>query len=118
MSRVVRHCLNFLRASLLVFLVLGMMVQPVLNHIGNLHATEHAQSADTAGNGHDLGQSETRDTSPDPGHPKGAHILMHLAAAGATADIAPTVVLPSAMPLPGYGRRFIAYLRECLLPAS
>ncbi|HKZ09151.1 MAG TPA: hypothetical protein VJL61_00415 [Rhodanobacteraceae bacterium] len=83
---------------MLAFLVLGLIVQPVLNHVGNLHAMEHAQSADTAGNGHEHGGNG--DLASDPGHPQGAHTLMHLAMGGATADIAPTVVLPSAMPLP------------------
>lgn len=93
MFHVIRHCPNFLRASMLALLVLGLVAQPVLNHAGSLHATEHAQSADTAGNGHEH-PGGSGDVASEPGHPQGLHLLMHLATGGATADIAPTLALP------------------------
>lgn len=44
-----------------------------------------------------------------------AHDILHR---GRPLDFEISAIWPSAMPLPGYGRRFIAYLGECLLPAS
>lgn len=86
-----RRCLNLLRTSFLVLLVLGLLIKPVLNTIGELHAIEHAQLADADGHGHD--HDRDQDDEPGQDHTKGAHGLMHQANVGAAADISPALAL-------------------------
>jgi hypothetical protein len=83
--------LNFLRASLLVLLVLGLVIKPVLNQIGELHSIEHAALADADGHGHD--HDDDQDDEPGQDHTKGAHGLMHQANLGASTDALPTLAI-------------------------
>jgi hypothetical protein len=91
-----RHLPIFLRASLLVLLVLGVVIKPVLNQIGEFHAVEHALLADADGHGHD--HDDDHDDEPGQDHTDGAHGLMHQASVGAAADILPTLALLPALP--------------------
>jgi hypothetical protein len=78
MSRYVAIATTCLRTSLLVLLVLGVMVRPVFNQVGQLHSAEHAALAsDTGAADHDPG-------TPDPDHATGSHGLMHMADTGAS----------------------------------
>jgi hypothetical protein len=89
--------LNFLRASLLVLLVLGLVVKPVLNQLGELHSVEHAALADADEHGHD--HAGDQDDEPGQDHAKGAHGLMHQANLGASSDVLPTLAI---QPLPSF----------------
>lgn len=96
---------TLLRASLLVLLVLGMLVKPVLNHVGELHAVEHAALA-VCDHGHDGSDHDCTDSGPDTDHAQGAHSLMHSADAGASTGICisstslPTAAPDSVLPMP------------------
>ena len=94
--------LNFLRASLLVLLVLGLVIKPVLNQIGELHSIEHAALADADGHGHEHGHDHEdggQDDEPGQDHTKGAHGLMHQANLGASSDALPVLAI---QPLPSF----------------
>lgn len=93
-----------LRASLLVLLVLGVMIRPVLNQVGDLHAAGHATFV-AGDHGHDHSDDDhDPDTYPD--HTKGAHGLMHQADTGTSAGIwvswalPPALLLTSVLPMP------------------
>ncbi|HBK47414.1 MAG TPA: hypothetical protein DDZ67_13470 [Xanthomonadaceae bacterium] len=86
--------LRLLRASLLALLVLGVMVRPVLNQVGELHQIEH-MAAEVAEHGHAHPGQDAPDPAPD--HMKGAHGLMHQTDAGFSADVWPIWNLPSAV---------------------
>lgn len=88
--------LILLRTSLLALLVLGMVVRPALNLVGELHAVEHAAFAQAGDHGHDL--PDDRDSTPGPDHATGAHGLMHQADTGTSAVLWTTWVLPPASP--------------------
>jgi hypothetical protein len=100
--------LNFLRASLLVLLVLGLVVKPVLNQIGELHSIEHTVLADADGHGHGHGHDHDGDQDDEPGqdHTAGAHGLMHQANLGASSDALPPLAIQQlesfslALPIP------------------
>lgn len=84
----------FLRTSLLVLLVLGVIVRPVLAHIGALHAAEHAVLADADGHGHT--HDDDHDDEPGTDHTQGAHGLMHQAGSGgASCEMMAMIVLPA-----------------------
>ncbi len=91
-----RTSLNFLRASLLVLLVLGLVIKPALNQIGELHSIEHAALADADGHGHEHGHDHDdgdQDDEPGQDHTKGAHGLMHQANLGASSDALPSIAI-------------------------
>jgi hypothetical protein len=75
-----------LRASLLLLLVLGLVVRPVLNHVGELHGIEHAATA-AAEHGHAHPGDDSHVSDHDSDHTKGTHGLLHQADAGAAAGI-------------------------------
>lgn len=113
--RLDRQLSTFLRASLLVLLVLGIVVKPVLAQVGELHAMEHASLADADGHGHDHGgdhdsdQDDDQGDEPGSGHAQGAHGLMHQGCAGSASTEAPmSLALPAlathgtALPPTGY----------------
>lgn len=86
--------LVFLRTSLLVLLVLGVIIRPALTHIGELHAVEHAVLADADGHGHD--HEDDHDDEPGTDHTQGTHGLMHQASTGgASGEMAAMIVLPA-----------------------
>lgn len=72
-----------LRSSLFALLLLGALVRPMLNFLGDLHGTEHAVTA--AGQDHHHGDD---DRAPaDPEHAKGMHLLFHQADTHAAASL-------------------------------
>lgn len=84
----------FLHTSLLVLLVLGVIVRPVLTHIGALHAAEHAALADADNHGH--AHDDDHDDEPGADHTDGAHGLMHQAGSGgAFSETVAMIVLPA-----------------------
>jgi ABC-type nickel/cobalt efflux system permease component RcnA len=92
-SRYARHvslshatAMTALRASLLLLLVLGLVVRPVLNHVGELHGIEHAATA-AAEHGHDHPGDDAHGADHDSDHAKGTHGLLHQADAGAANGI-------------------------------
>jgi hypothetical protein len=105
-----------LRASLLLLLVLGLVVRPVLNHVGALHGMEHTAEA-VAEHGHaHLGDAHEADHDSD--HAKGSHGLFHQADAGASFGIlaavkVPVVYLPASQELQS---QFVTELRQ--LPSN
>ncbi len=77
---------KFLRTSFLALLVLGLMIQPLLAQLGELHAAEHAMLVATDAHGHDHDADSDHDAyidsedgrNPDQDdHATGAHGLMH-----------------------------------------
>lgn len=94
-SRFIRPFPAFLRASLLVLLVLGIVVKPVLAQVGELHAAQHASltDADGQGHGHEHGSDQGDESNSD--HTQGAHGLMHQGSAGGTSVEVP---LPLTLP--------------------
>ena len=101
-----RKTLEFLRAGLLVLLVLGLVAKPVLNQIGDLHSVEHAVLADADADGHGHDHGDDHDDEPGQDHANGAHGLMHQANMGAFSDLLPTLALlprpvfPTVLPVP------------------
>lgn len=108
---------RLLRASFLAMLVLGLVIQPVVAQLSDLHAVEHAAAA-IAEHGHDHGPGNVNlaDTHGDeaPGqddHSAGSHGLMHQAGgsstltASALALSVPSVYAPAAdLPMPASAR--------------
>jgi hypothetical protein len=84
-----------------VLLVLGLVIKPVLNQIGELHSIEHATLADADGHGHGHGHDHDGDQDEEPGqdHTTGAHGLMHQTNLGASSDALPTLAI---QPLPSF----------------
>lgn len=75
---------SLLRISLLVLLAFGMLVKPVLNQMGELHAAEHAaQVVDD----HGAPLPDNLDPHDIPDHAKGIHGLMHAADGGTSSVI-------------------------------
>jgi hypothetical protein len=83
MSALRRHCRRL--RTVLVLLVLGMVVNPTLAAVGELHGIEHAAMADHAdvhahahpddpGHHHD---HDRHGDGSDSGHASGGHGLMH-----------------------------------------
>lgn len=72
-----------LRTSLFALLLLGALVRPMLNLLGDLHATEHAVTA--AEHDHHHGDDERAPADPD--HAKGLHVLFHQADTHAAASL-------------------------------
>ncbi|AKJ75450.1 hypothetical protein [Xanthomonas oryzae] len=75
---------SLLRTSLFVLLVLGALVRPMLNLVGDLHADEHAVVAAAEHGHHHPGEQDER---ADPDHTKGFHGLLHQADAHAAATL-------------------------------
>jgi len=71
------------RASLFALLLLGALVRPMLNQLGDLHATEHAVTAAE----HDHRHGDDERAPADPDHAKGLHILFHQADTHAAASL-------------------------------
>jgi len=73
---------SLLRASLFVLLVLGALVRPTLDLLGNLHGAEHATAAD---HGHSLADDLKDPAGAD--HAKVLHQLFHHADTHAAASL-------------------------------
>ncbi|WP_162616009.1 hypothetical protein [Solilutibacter oculi] len=98
MQRIRRHR-SFLRTALLVLVVLGMLIQPALAALGDLHEIEHAAALHSDhGHAHHDGHEVPADDKDAPGDPLGIHSLLHPSGAAASmALIEPVVLLPSLM---------------------
>lgn len=101
MFRRLRH-LGLFKTALLVLLALGMVVQPVLGAISDLHGAEHAAMADVASDhGHAHGDDADHGhegAAPGPDHVKGTHVLMHLDVGLAVALTESVVRVPAGIP--------------------
>jgi hypothetical protein len=96
MPRLPARVLRFLRLGALMLLVLGLLVRPVVDLVGGLHAAEHAvQAAAVADHGH---AHPGEEPAGDPDHTRGSHGLMHQAECGAT--VAPWPAWTLALGLP------------------
>lgn len=93
MRRSLPPILNVLRTSLLVLLVLGVIIRPMLNQMGQLHSMEHAALAA------DAGTTDHGPGTPDPDHTLGGHLLLHMADVGASAWLATSWAV-TATPMP------------------
>lgn len=100
MHRLVHKLIPLLRASFLLLLMLGVMVRPMLNQMGALHAAEHVTMGDVDDRGHDYAgdREQAPDPDPDPDHTKGAHGLMHQADTVSSANIWTSWVSLAAIP--------------------
>lgn len=85
MRMVRRQLMPLIRISMLVLLVFGVLVRPVLNHVGELHDVEHA-AAVAAEHGH-AHADDGHDADHDPDHIKGSHGLLHQADTASSAGI-------------------------------
>jgi hypothetical protein len=79
-----RHYRRLLRTAFLALLVLGLVVNPTLAAVGELHAIEHAAAAsghDRDGHPHSAGTDDHHHDHPsghpDRDHATGTHGLMH-----------------------------------------
>jgi hypothetical protein len=79
-----RDCRLLLRSAFLALLVLGMVVNPTLAAVGELHAIDHAAAAwdhDRGGHAHSTDTDDHHHAhpggQPDHDHATGAHGLMH-----------------------------------------
>jgi hypothetical protein len=105
-----------LRAGLLALLLSGLMIRPVLSGLSDMHAAEHAITAEAqaAGHGHadDHGHDHPNDHHHDPAphhppqpddggagedHSSGLHGLMHQAGGWTTAELAYGLQIPPAL---------------------
>lgn len=87
-----RHRLfNVLRVSMLTLLVLGIAIRPVLQFVGEAHASDHEVAAAVHGHDHDHrhdpGHDSVPDEDPAPDHTSGVHGLMHQASGGGTFSV-------------------------------
>lgn len=82
------HFRSCLRAAALALLVLGMMVQPILIGIGQVHEVEHAMFSD-ASHAHEFTDDHHGGGASQggPGHATGSHSLMHHHATVVVADM-------------------------------
>jgi hypothetical protein len=86
MHRIRRHR-NLLHTALLVLVAFGMLLQPVLAALGDLHEVEHAVALHSDhGHSHHDGHEVPEDEGEVPGDPVGSHGLLH--ACGAAAPVA------------------------------
>ena len=98
---------RLLRTALLVLLALGMVVQPALGALGELHEVEHAAIAQSD-SGHDHGDDHLHDHDADTGHQHGdgsdqdhatgPHGLLHQAASASATLPDPVTFLPPQVP--------------------
>lgn len=88
-----------LRATLLAMLVLGVMVRPTLNLVGELHAVQHAALAAAGDLDHqDDGEEHDESGHHDGDHAQGSHGLLHQADAGTAASIWTSVTAMPTIP--------------------
>ena len=91
---------SFLRYALLVVMALGVLLQPVLAAMGELHDVEHAVAVQSDhGHAHHDGHDDPAGDNEGPGDPIGAHSLLHQGVAAASvALLEPSFHLVSPMP--------------------
>lgn len=70
--------MKLLRAAMLALLVLGIMVRPMLEMIGELHAVEHAAL---------IGDNDPQGNQLDPDHTMGTHGLLHQSSGNADSTL-------------------------------
>lgn len=106
-----RRTRRILRSALLTLLMLGLVINPVLAAVGELHGLEHAAMAASAGL-HDHAHQEGSDhphpgDDADPEHASGLHGLLHQT--GSVSETLPEglsallVQLPPEADLPEFG---------------
>ena len=77
MQRLRRHR-SFLHAALLVLVAIGVLLQPVLGALGELHGLEHAAALQSDhGHSHHDGHDQPDDGDDALGDPIGEHGLLH-----------------------------------------
>jgi hypothetical protein len=97
MRSIATHFRSYLRAAALALLVLGLMVQPILIGVGQVHEVEHAVFGG-ASHDHELTNDHHDGGAPDgdPSHATGSHSLMHHHAVVVVADVPWNAPLPRA----------------------
>ncbi len=77
--RCLRRHRSLLHTALLVLLALGVLLQPVLGALGDLHGLEHAAAmqSDDHGHSHHDGHEAPHDGDDALGDPIGEHGLLH-----------------------------------------
>lgn len=92
-----RRPLRALHAALLVLVALGVLLQPVLGALGELHGLEHAAALQSEhGHTHLEGHGEPHDGDDAHGEPVGEHGLLHQGGfATCMARIEPGFLLPA-----------------------
>lgn len=81
----IRRQRSLLRTALLVLVAFGMLLQPVLAALGELHEVEHAVALHSDhGHSHHDGHEIPDDEGDAPGDPVGSHGLLHPCGAAAS----------------------------------
>lgn len=85
MSRFATRILSLLRTGLLVLVALGLLSQPVVAAISQMHTFAHPEIIDApAAHAHDEAQPDnSHDEGEQPSHTDGSHGLMHQTSGGA-----------------------------------
>lgn len=74
----IRHHRSFLHAALLVLVAFGVLLQPILGALADLHDVEHAVALQSDhGHSHVDGHDEPSGGGDPSGDPIGAHNLLH-----------------------------------------
>ncbi len=78
-----------LRVSMLTLLVLGIAIRPVLQFVGEAHASDHRVAVEFHGHdhGHGHGHDSEPANDPAPDHASGVHGLMHQSSGGGTFSV-------------------------------
>ena len=99
MHRIRRHS-SLLHYALLLVVALGVLLQPVLASMGELHNVEHAVAVQSDhGHAHHDGHDNPVGDDDVPGDPVGAHNLLHQGGVAASvALLEPSFHLVSPMP--------------------
>lgn len=83
---------SVLHVSMLLLLVLGVLVRPALNFVGEIHGAAHAaEVASEHGHGH---PGDGHDADHDQDHASGTHLLMHQADSGSSSGLLTSFRLP------------------------
>ncbi len=93
MPLIAARFLKRLRASLLAFLVLGLVINPSLTFVSELHGADHAVATQADGHHHD--NAGLHDGAPDSDHTEGTHGLLHQSSGGAFSDSVAVITLPA-----------------------
>lgn len=92
MIRLSARVKTVLHSSMLLLLMLGVLVRPMLNFVGEIHGTTHAaMAAAEHGHGH---PGDAHDADHDQDHVSGSHLLLHQADSGSSSGLPTSFRLP------------------------
>ena len=94
----IRRHRSLLRIALLALVALGVLMQPVLRSVGDLHDLEHTMALQSDhGHSHHDGHEAPPGEDEAPGNPQGLHGLLHqYGTVGSMALLEPASLLASA----------------------